>query len=402
MKRAHSATASLNRRWAISFAAIVFAMMTMQMSSLGFSPLIPEMKNAWHMDYAQVGTFTGLYGLVALLVSLPAGLLVKRYGEYRVLICGLALATLGLLAVSFSDDYSQGLASRALWIFGYRLGFVSVMAGVALTVPADWRGKAMGILGACSALATVFGAPFATSIGYDFGWRTGMRAFAIIMLVGVGLFALVYRQKPVEAVAPIIAAPKNNMLAAFKIPIVWAVPLLGLTNAAGFAGTFYVPLIVENQFHLGKPTAAAIISTAYAVAIFLNPLAGWCADRFNRWSVLAFMVTLMIPACVAMKSTDIQLFGVATVMLVSLGHACANQAYPAAVDLLKGREIGPVTGIVALGGGIFGFLGPQLLGSLREASGSFTLGWTAMTVTTTAILVVILLMGRYSARAARV
>jgi nitrate/nitrite transporter NarK len=105
---------------------------------------------------------------------------------------------------------------------------------------------------------------------------------------------------------------------------------------------------------------------------------------------------------VAMKSTDIQLFGVATVMLVSLGHACANQAYPAAVDLLKGREIGPVTGIVALGGGMFGFLGPQLLGSLREASGSFTLGWTVMTVTTTAILVVILLMGRYSARAARV
>ena len=142
------------RGWVFSYIAIVVAMMTIQASSLGFSPLIPFMKEAWSMSYTQVGTFTGVYGLVALLVSVPAGLLAKRFGEKKVLWSGLLLATLGLAAVGLAADYLQGLSARTLWIFGYRLSFICVMTAIALTVPADWRGKAMGLLGALSALAT--------------------------------------------------------------------------------------------------------------------------------------------------------------------------------------------------------------------------------------------------------
>jgi cyanate permease len=32
-------------------------------------------------------------------------------------------------------------------------------------------------------------------------------------------------------------------------------------------------------------------------------------------------------------------------------------------------------GIVGLGSGIFGYLGPQMLGYLRDATGGFTAGW---------------------------
>jgi predicted MFS family arabinose efflux permease len=72
-------TASVNG-WIVPYIAIVVAMMTMQMSSLGFAPLIPDMKATWHMNYAQIGTFTGIYGLMAMLGSLPAGLVIKRFG----------------------------------------------------------------------------------------------------------------------------------------------------------------------------------------------------------------------------------------------------------------------------------------------------------------------------------
>jgi MFS transporter, NNP family, nitrate/nitrite transporter len=280
------------------------------------------------------------------------------------------------------------------------MAFVAVMTGVALTAPPHWRGKAMGLLGAMSALATVFGAPFASSIGTEFGWRVGMRAFAVMALLGVAVFALFYSQGPVERIAkreP--GAPKPpGMFEAFKIPVVWAIPFLGLTNAAGFGATFFVPSVVESHFHRSAETSSLIISTAYTVAIFVNPLSGWLADRYNRWAVLAGMVAIMIPACVAMNSDSILVFGIATSGLVALGHACANQVYPTAAELLKGRDVGPIMGIVALGGGIFGYLGPQALGSLRHISGGFALGWTVLTVATTLILLLILFLKRYADR----
>ena len=43
--------------------------------------------------------------------------------------------------------------------------------------------------------------------------------------------------------------------------------------------------------------------------------------------------------------------------------------------LLPKEEVGKGMGIVGLGSGIFGYLGPQMLGYLRDATGGFTAGW---------------------------
>ena len=64
-------------------------MLTLQMSSLGFSPLLPAIQKDFGASYSQIGLFTGLYGIVALALSYPAGLLAKRFGEKVVLSAGL-------------------------------------------------------------------------------------------------------------------------------------------------------------------------------------------------------------------------------------------------------------------------------------------------------------------------
>jgi predicted MFS family arabinose efflux permease len=386
--------------WVMSYVVVVFAMMTLQMSSLGFSPLIPAMQRAWDMDYTQLGTFTGVYGLVAIVFSVPAGILAKRFGEKAMLAVGLCLAAVGLVAISFSVNYDQGLASRTFWVFGYRIAFVSVMTGVALTAPDNWRGKAMGVLGAMAALATVIGAPFASGVGESFGWQNAMRAFAIVALIGAAPIVLLYRQSKLDA-APVQTkdgAKPQGIFSAFKLPVVWAIPFLGLINAAGFAATFFVPSVVTSRFEVDPATPSLIISAAYGLAIFVNPLCGWLADRYNRWTVLACMVAVMIPVCFVMNTDDIVLFGAAAAVLISLGHASANQAYPAAAELLKGRDVGPIMGIVALGGGVFGYLGPQALGWLREMSGGFSLGWTVQAVGLALMFFLLLTLKAYVGR----
>jgi predicted MFS family arabinose efflux permease len=390
-------SAAAARPWVVSYIGIVIAMMAIQASSLGFAPLIPFMKQAWGMSYTQVGTFTGVYGLVALIMSVPAGLLAKSFGEKRVLAVGLLVAGIGLAAVSQAQNYLQGLGARTLWILGYRLAFIAVMTAVALTVPSNWRGKAMGVIGALAALSTVLGSGFSSRMQALFGWRNSMLGFAAAAGVGFGLFVMLYRPSPRQS-RPAQGARASGLFSAFKVPVVWVIPLLGLANAPGFAATFFVPSVVNSVFHLGAQTAASIIAIAYGLAILANPLCGWLADRYNRWLVMAGVVASMIPACLLMSSHNLYVFGFATALLVALGHAAANQVYPTAAELLRGRDTGPIMGIVGLGSGLFGYLGPQALGWLRDYSGGFDLGWHAVMGTTTAILLLVLFLKRYADR----
>jgi MFS transporter, NNP family, nitrate/nitrite transporter len=383
--------------WVSAYMATVVAMMAIQASSLGFSPLIPFMKDAWSMSYTQVGTFTGVYGLVALVMSVPAGLLAKRFGEKRVLLLGLGLAALGLAAVGCAMDYLQGLAARTMWIFGYRLAFICVMTAVAVTVPSNQRGKAMGLLGALTALATIIGSGFSARMEAAFGWRLTMVGFAAFALCGAVCFGYFYHSGFVATSRDDSGGTGSaKLFSAFKVPVVWVIPLLGLANAGGFAATFFVPSVVRTVFHADAAQASLIISAAYTLAIVCNPICGWLADRFDRWLVMAGISALMVPACFLMSSGNFHVFGLATTVLIALGHVTANQVYPTAAELLRGRDAGPVMGIVGLGSGLFGYLGPLALGWMRDYSGGFDLGWHVIMGTTCAIVLLLVYLKHYA------
>lgn len=385
------------KRWMVYYLATVVAMMALQMSSLGFSPLLPAIQHDFQMSFSQMGLFTGIYGLVALVVSVPAGILAKQYGEKRVLAIGMAILALGLFGLSIAESYGQGLTARALWIFGYRLAFVCVMTAIALTAPAHLKGRAMGILGACSALATVLGAPFCAGLAESFGWRHAVMGFGAMTIVGLVVFSMFYRQRA-EVVQGRNGPKSQGAFSAFRYPIVWTIPLLGLTNAGGFAATFFLPSVLKADFDLGPSEAAAVISMSYILAIVVNPLCGYLADRYNRWMVLAGMMLLMIPACLAMTSHNLLVFKIASALLISLGLASTNQLYPTISELMRGRDVGPLMGITALGGGIFGFLGPQALGWLRDWSGGFHAGWYTLTGVAMFSAALILFLKNYAER----
>ena len=392
--------ASTNR-WIISFSATIFAMMALQMSSLGFTPLLPDIQRDFGINYSQIGLFSGIYGLAAVVFSIPGGVLAKRFGEKIVLGFGLIVVTLGLVLLSRAPNFAVGLSARSIWIIGYRVAFVCVMTAIARVVPSHRRSTAMGILGAMSSLASVIGAPFGTSIGVAFGWRNGILAFAGMALLGSIVFWIFYRQP--EAAAQ--GGPLGHGLAqpldasAFRNPLVWSMVLLGLTNMGGFSANFFVPSAVTTTFHLGPTDAAYIISASYVTAIFANLLCGYLADRLNRWGVMIALMLLLIPASFAMMVPNLLLFRVATALLISLGLCATNQIFAIAGEVMPGREVGPVMGIVSLGGGIFGYVGPQTLGILRDHTGSFTAGWYFVAIGATISLLVILILKRAAAKA---
>ena len=387
------------KHWIVPFTATVFAMMTLQMSSLGFTPLLPDIQRDFGINYSQVGLFSGIYGLAAIIFSIPGGVLAKRFGEKIILGLGLLVVTLGLVLLSRSPNFALGLSARAVWIIGYRVAFVCVMTAIARIVPSHRRSIAMGILGAMSSLASVIGAPFGTSIGVAFGWRNGILAFAGMALLGSIVFWIFYRLP--EAVGQHSDRDQGTIhlgASAFSNPLVWSMVLLGLTNMGGFSANFFVPSAVRTTFHLGPTVAAYMISASYVTAIFANVLCGYLADRLNRWSVVIAIMLLLIPASFAMMTPNLFVFRIATALVISLGLCVTNQIFAIASEVVPGREIGPVMGIVSLGGGIFGYVGPQMLGILRDRTGSFTAGWYFVAIGALIALFVILILKRAASK----
>jgi predicted MFS family arabinose efflux permease len=390
---------SRQRKWALPFATTLFAMVALQMSSLGFAPLLPEIQKQFSMSYAQVGLFTGIYGLIGIALSVPAGLMAKRFGEKWILIGGLLVLALGLCLLSRATGFGSALAGRGVWIAGYRFAFVCVLTALALTCPPSLRGRLMGIVGALSSLASVIGAPFGSSIAQTLGWRSAILAFGCTALLAAAVVALFYVNVPSIAAQtgshPAVEDRKGGP-SAFRVPAVWGLALVGgLIGMPSFSVTFFVPSAARSVFRLDPVPASWIISSGYLAAIVLNLFVGYLMDKFNKWVVMGVLMALLVPSCLAVTIDNLLVFRVSIALILAIGFTATNQLYGIAADVLRGRQSGNVMGLISLGAGVCGYLGPQMLGALRDWTGGFVAGWYVMAGVAAATVCGVALLNRY-------
>ena len=379
--------------WLLPFAATLIAMFALQLSNLGFSPLLPSIQQEFDMSYTQLGLFAGLYGLLAMLLSVPAGVTARRFGEKRVLGVGLLGVAAGSVLLGEARSFESALAFRGLTIFGYRFAFVSVLIAVALTAPPSLRGRTMGVLGATSALASVVGAPLGGAFVGEFGWRLAILGYAAMAVLGATVFWLFYRPTSEDSKSVGHSVHGAASRSAFLSPVVWMLALIvGLGGFGQFTVTYFVPSVVKALYGLDATAAGVIISTGYLTAIVVNLGVGLLADRFNKLVVLGAVFILLAVASASLAVESLLIFRVATATVIGLGFTAANQLYGLAGAVMPRHEAGHAMGVVSLGAGLFGYFGAQMLGILRDQTGSFAAGFymvavcDAITLTLIAVL----------------
>jgi predicted MFS family arabinose efflux permease len=381
--------------WQLPFAATLVAMFALQMSNLGFSPLLPSIQQEFGMSYTQLGLFTGMYGLLAMALSVPAGISAKRFGERRVLGAGLLGVAAGSVLLGEAWSFESAMTFRGVTIFGYRFAFVSVLIAVALTAPLSLRGRTMGVVGATSALASVVGAPVGGALVGEFGWRVAILGYAGMAALGAGVFWLFYRpaggQDPKDTSGHVVE--RVAVRSAFHSPVVWMLALIvGLGGFGQFTVTYFVPSVAESVYGLDAAAAGVIISTGYLTAIAVNLGVGVLTDRFNKLVVLGGVFVLLVIASASLAVEHLLTFRVATAAVIGFGFAAANQLYGLAGIVMPRAQAGNAMGVVSLGAGLFGFFGPQMLGILRDSTGSFAAGFYMVAVADLITLGLILLL----------
>lgn len=352
----------------------------------------------WGLLAALAPTFTQLYSLSAteksLMIAVPvllgsvgrifAGLAADKWGGRVVFTVLLVFSAIPAIAIGFSTSYNQ------LLLFGLLLGVAGTTfpVGVGFTsrwFPPEKQGAALGVygMGNIGQSIAVFGAPVLASQLGD--WRTVFFIFAGVAIIWGVLFYLMARPSP-TAVRPKTLAESLAPLKTSKIA--WVLSLFYFLTFGGFVAlALYMPTLLREIFALTPTDAGARTAGFVVLATLTRPLGGYLADKFGGDRILVVVFLAIGVLAVFLSSASIVLFTIG-----ALGCAAAlglgNGAVFKLVPQYFAKETGTVTGLVGAFGGLGGFFPPLELGLIKDAMGSYTLGFVLLSVFSLMCLVV--------------
>ncbi len=320
---------------------------------------------------AQKGLLVAVPILGGAVLRLVLGLLADHVGPRRTAIAGMLLTLVPLLlgwlwATSFSR----------LLVTGLLLGVAGASFAVALPLASRWypqrhQGLAMGIAGAGNsgtALATFFGPRLAEHIG----WHTVFGLAGVAVMATLVVFAWLAKDSPNQ--------PAPKPLADYWIVLrerdTWWFSLFYSVTFGGFVGlASFLSIFFRDQYELSRISAGSFATLCVMAGSFLRPVGGFLADRLGGIRMLAVLyvgvgVTMLVAAVLPplLIVTTALLIGMG---LLGMGNGSVFQLVPQRFT----REIGVVTGIVGAAGGLGGFILPNLLGTLKDLTGSFGAGF---------------------------
>jgi predicted MFS family arabinose efflux permease len=276
----------LRNRWTeLLLLSLARTSMGVQFQAVG--ALGPLLVGTLVTDYAALGTLIGAYSLVGVAVAMPAGWLLARFGDRRVLLAGLGLMALGGLLLALAPGFGLALLGRL--VAG---GGASVLAIVCAKRVLDrFSGAsltpAMGLMlsawpigiAAALLLLPLFGA----------AWRLALLASAA--LCALALPALWWGIRPGDVAAPTVSAWPARLAPGEWLPLL-AVAVLWSSYNAGFAVVlgFGPALLVARG---ADPAEAGAVASLVGWAILpLLPLGGWLAERLGRPLLACALCTL--------------------------------------------------------------------------------------------------------------
>jgi NNP family nitrate/nitrite transporter-like MFS transporter len=335
-------------------------------------PLGPEIAKTLHLSPGQKGLMVATPTLAGAVLRLVNGLLVDRIGPKRsgaisqIIVIGGLLSAYALGVDSFGGTLALGVI----------LGFAGASFAIALPLasrwyPAEHQGKAMGIAGMGNS-GTVFASLFAPMLAKLFGWN------AVLGLACIPLSLVFVTYMILAKDAPNAPPPRSfaTYLEPLKVADAWWMMLLYSVTFGGFVGlAASLPIYFTDQFGLTSVMAGYATAACVFAGSLVRPIGGTVADAIGGVKTLSvvFIVAAIALAGVSGASTVHAALGLFVLAMLALG--AGNGAVFQLVPQRFAREIGVMTGLVGMAGGIGGFYLASSLGLAKQFTGSFAPGF---------------------------
>ena len=349
-----------------------------------FAVLGVPIKEFLDLNETQFGLLAATPVLTGSLIRLPLGMLTDRFGGRVVFFVLMLVCVLPIYLIAEATAYWQFL-TLGLFV-GLAGGSFSVgIAYVAKWFDKDSQGLAMGIFGAGNAgsALTKFLAPALIAWG---SWQLVPQVFSAIMFITALLFWFLTSENKAHRVAS--SVPLAQQLAVLRDPAVWrycqyySIVFGGYVALALWMTKYYV-----EEYGFSLQTAALLAACFSLPGGVLRAVGGWMSDRWGAQSV-TWWVMWVSWVCLFLLSYPQTTFTIQTVNGPTTFHLGLNEWVFTALMFVVGiawafgkasvfkyisdeypHNMGAISGIVGLAGGLGGFILPILFGVLVDLTG---------------------------------
>ncbi|CAM2162401.1 Nitrate transporter [Paraburkholderia sacchari] len=310
--------------------------------------------------------------LAGALIRLPMGMLADRIGARRTGLLGQAAVIATLLVT-----WQVGIHSlHQAFVFGVFLGVAGASFAVALPLASRWyppchQGTAMGIAGAGNS-GTVLAALFAPVLATVFGWQT-VFGMACIPLACVFLF---YAACAKDAPGAVQHKRVRDYLRMLGNRDAWWFMFFYALTFGGFAGfASSLPGYFHDQFGFDPKAAGWATAACVFAGSAMRPIGGVLADRIGGTrSLLGVYGAVALLIGIAGYGVGTPVVALALFLVAMLCLGAGNGAVFQLVPQCFGKDIGVMTGLIGMAGGVGGFTLASSLGAIRQATGSYAGG----------------------------
>ncbi|MFZ6846445.1 nitrate/nitrite transporter [Undibacterium sp. RuTC16W] len=335
-------------------------------------PLGIQISKDLGLSAAQKGLMVATPLLAGALLRIVMGMLVDHLkpkkagliGQFVVLV-GLCWAWLGNL-----HSYEQ------LLFLGIILGVAGAAFAVALPLASRWyppehQGTALGIAGAGNS-GTAFAALFAPALAIAFGWQNVFGLALIPLLIALVVYLVFAKDAPGDTPTKSL----GEYLAVLKDKDAWWFMFFYSVTFGGFSGLASTLTIYFNtQYGVSPVTAGYFTAACVFAGSLVRPMGGRIADRIGGIKTLSVMYVIA-SSFLFIASTGLQsaMSAVIVFVIAMLALGTGNGAVFQLVPQRFRKEMGVMTGLVGMAGGVGGFYLAASMGYSRQITGSYQLG----------------------------
>jgi len=378
----------------------------------GIAPLMPVIRDEFHLTKAQIGNLTIASVAITVLVRLLIGWLCDRIGPRRAYTWLLILGSLPVMAVGLAHDYSTFLifrlaigaigASFVITQYHTSVMFAPNVVGTANATAAGWGNLGGGVTQMVMPL--LFSGFVSLGVGAWWGWRMAMFVPGVMMLLaGVAYYKLTqdtadgdFAELRARGEIAGRSGATGGFATACRDSRVWALFVI-------YGACFGMELTIDNiaalyftdSFHLALTTAGVVAGSFGMMNLFARALGGIVSDRLHaRWGLRGR--ALLLGGTIFCEGLALMLFSqmrvlplaIAAMMLTGLFIKMSNGATYSLVPFVNKRALGAVAGIVGAGGNVGSVLAGFLFkGSMPWTQALLVLGATISVVSVLAFVV---------------
>ncbi|MFC1983431.1 MFS transporter [Chloroflexota bacterium] len=357
-------------------ALLIFCLSLQALGQGSLSLFLPVIKEDLSFSFTEAGTLAAAATLLYFLMQIPAGYLADRFGPKRLFFIGAFGTTALVLAFGFVSQYWQALANVTVSGFFRALQFAPGLALITGWFSSERRATAMAIYHVglfVGHVVLTIGGPLLVE-AYD--WKVPFIAFGLAGVV-VSFVYLQFGKESPDA-GPQRKVNISDIFKLFRSRFMWLCGVIQFIRLAINRGiTFWLPTFLMVDRGLTLQVTGFIILLRGMLGSPSVLAAGYISDKLkNPPLVIGFSLVMLAITTTLLAMVDNIVLLVVIIGVNALFVQCYfGPLFAMPLEVLGSHTRGTTTGVSNTFANLGSLTFAYILGAMRDASGSFELGF---------------------------